>query len=95
MILFFKMLEFGLVWLGVVLAAATERGLLDREELAGEFLAPLSSPQGRQGPERKGLYHEKENISFYEINRYFCNLPRFFLISLLQFRSRHIEDDIS
>ncbi len=45
-----KVLEFGLVWLGVVLAAATERGLLDREELAGEFLAPLSSPQGRQGP---------------------------------------------
>ncbi len=41
------MLEFGLVWQGVVLAAATERGLLDREELAGEFLVPLSSPQGR------------------------------------------------
>ncbi len=44
------MIEFGLVWLGVVLTAATERGMLDREELAGEFLAPLSSPQGRQGP---------------------------------------------
>jgi hypothetical protein len=53
-ILFFIMLEFGLVWLGVVLAAAAERGLLDREELAGEFLAPISSPQGRQGPDEKG-----------------------------------------
>ncbi len=58
------MLEFGLVWQGVVLAAAAERGLLDREELAGEFLAPLSSPQGLQGPERKGLSHKKERISF-------------------------------
>jgi hypothetical protein len=61
------MLEFGLVWLGVVLAAATERGLLDKEELAGEFLAPLSSPQGRQGPDEKGVYHEKERIFFSEI----------------------------
>jgi hypothetical protein len=57
-----KMLEFGLVWQGVVLAAATERGLLDREELAGEFLAPLSSPQGRQGPcQKRGLSHENKN----------------------------------
>jgi hypothetical protein len=64
----FNMLEFGLVWQGVVLAAASERGLLDREELAGEFLVPLSSPQGRQGPDRKGQSHEKEHISFYEMN---------------------------
>ena len=30
---------------GVVLAAAWERGTVDKEELAGEFLAPLTSPQ--------------------------------------------------
>jgi hypothetical protein len=67
-ILFFKMLEFGLVWQGAVLAAATERGLLDREELAGEFLVPLSSPQGRQGSGKKRLSHENKNTYLFNNN---------------------------
>ncbi len=75
----------------MVLAAATERGLLDREELAGEFLAPLSSPQGRQGSGKKRLSHEKEHISFYGMNGWFCmvclyyHLCRFFEFYLMLF----------
>ncbi len=68
------MLEFGLVWQGVVLAAATERGLLGREELAGEFLVPLSSPQGRQGPwQKKDCLMRKNTYLFYEMKDSFEN----------------------
>ncbi len=77
------MLEIGLVWQGVVLAAAAERGLLDREELAGEFLAPLSSPQERQGPCQKRDCLMRKNAYLFMKLRIVLN--RFTLESLLFF----------